>query len=320
MISIIVPIYNSARYIERCLNSIISQTYLDWELILVNDGSTDNSEEKILPYLNDGRIRLFSKENGGVSRARNYGIHKSKGEYVLFLDSDDWLADNTCERLINVMHQKSSDCVVFGFKQTHGHIWAPEYDKDYYSLNEFKNDFDYWLNTELLSSSVNKMYKRSRLISFFPPDMSFGEDLVFSLTYISGCTSISFIKDPLYQHEVYNTTSLTHTFDSNRFVDIERIQTTIINFASIVTNKTYNKYCLDVIRLVRMMIRQKNMSYKYKRDILEDWKDGSYFQALDIKQYRWPFRDYMYAKMIQLGQWRLLDILHTIKNAIKGIR
>lgn len=320
MISIIVPVWNSAQYIRRCISSVLNQTYKDWELILVNDGSVDDSEEIIRSYLEDDRIKLYSKENGGVSSARNYGIENSTGEYLLFLDSDDWLAENTCEELMSVILQKSTDCVVFGFSQTHGKIWAPEYDIDYMSLSDLKNDFDYWLNTELLSSSVNKIYRRSLVDSYFPVDMSFGEDLVFSLIYISHCNRISFIKTPLYQHEVYNTQSLTHSFDINRFVDVERIQNTILNFANVVTVETFHKYFLDVQRLVRMFFHYKSIPFMLKMHILDDWRRRSYYRTIDLKQYNLSLIGYIYARFIQLGNWKLLMALHRVKCVIDKMR
>lgn len=314
MVSIIIPVWNSARYLRRCISSIIGQTYHDWELILINDGSTDNSEEIINEYLMDGRIKLYSKENGGVSSARNYGITLSSGEYILFLDSDDWLAESTCEILMNIMSQKRADCLVFGINQTHGKIWAPECDRDYLLLSELKKDLDYWLNTELLSPSIAKVFKRDMLTSLFPPDMSFGEDLVFNLTYLSHCSKVSFIGAPLYQHEVFNSTSITHSFNNSRFVDVERIQKAILDFGNIITTETYRKYCSDVIRLVRMLLKQETVSYKYKKDILNDWRSHCYYRTVNIESFGWPTRTYVYAKLIQLGYWDILITFHKIKT------
>lgn len=318
MISIIVPFYNNAPYLGRCIESIINQTYDEWELILVNDGSTDSSEEVIRPYLVDGRINLYCKENGGVSSARNYGIKQSIGEFLLFVDGDDWLAEDTCKVLLNVMEAKSPCCVIFGFNQTHGHIWAPEYNKDYLSLNDLKDDFDYWLNTELLSSSVNKLYRKNLLDSLFPDNMSFGEDLVFSLNYLSKCERICFIKDPLYQHEVYNTSSITHTFNKMRLNDLELVQQSIMKFANKVSIDTNKKYFTDVMSSVKALFRQRNITSDEKKIILQKWEQNSYFYELELLDYTKRFSVvYLYAKMIKLRQWNVLSVLHCINNKIK---
>lgn len=98
--SIIVPVYNVEKYLEDCLDSILKQTYDDFEVIVVNDGSTDNSQKVIDNYAKrDNRIKAFKKKNGGVSDARNYGISKAKGEYFIFVDSDDTINDKLLEKL-----------------------------------------------------------------------------------------------------------------------------------------------------------------------------------------------------------------------------
>ena len=95
--SFIVPVYNVENYIDRCLNSILSQSFNDYELLLINDGSTDNSFEICMKYAKqDKRIKLFDKPNGGLSDARNFGLDRAKGEYVIFVDSDDYIEKNTC--------------------------------------------------------------------------------------------------------------------------------------------------------------------------------------------------------------------------------
>ena len=159
-ISIIVPVYNSETTIERCIVSLISQTYTNIEIILINDGSKDKSGQICDSYSNkDNRIKVYHKTNEGVSIARNLGIKEATGEYVLFVDSDDYLSLNACESLIYKQGLSASDCVIFGFNQLSGTIWAPQIDKLYSSLKDFKEEYIYWLNTELLSSSVNKLYK-----------------------------------------------------------------------------------------------------------------------------------------------------------------
>ena len=95
LISIIVPIYNTEKYLHECLDSIINQTYANFEVLLVNDGSTDSSGIICQEYVkNDSRFRYFEKENGGVSSARNLGLERSEGVYITFIDSDDWVESN----------------------------------------------------------------------------------------------------------------------------------------------------------------------------------------------------------------------------------
>lgn len=104
LVSVIVPVYNTSCYLERCLNSIIHQTYSNLEIIIVNDGSTDNSLEICRSYeIKDNRVHVYSKRNGGVSSARNFGIEKSAGEYLMFVDSDDYIELDMIETLSEIM-------------------------------------------------------------------------------------------------------------------------------------------------------------------------------------------------------------------------
>ena len=321
MISIIVPVYNAAKYLDKCINSIICQTHQNWELILVNDGSKDESEKIIGRYTEkDSRIKLFSKENGGVSRARNLGIENASGEYLFFLDSDDWLSEDACEILLKNMLENKADCVICGFNQTSGNIWAPPFDRVYNNIEGLQKDFDFWLNTELLSSSVNKLYKKHLIKSMFPIDVSYGEDLIFSLNYLKECQTICFIPNPLYQHEVYNTSSLTHSFKVNKFREVELIQTNILKFATNVTSETYRKYVSDVLGIVKSLFRQQDLDAQYKFKVLKEWYFNCYFKAVDLKKLQLSFGTYLYAKFIKAGCWKLLNALHWGNNMLKKLR
>lgn len=112
LISVIIPVYNVEEYIEECLNSVLSQTLTNIEIIIVNDGTKDNSIEKVLKY-DDNRIVILNKENGGLSSARNEGLKIAKGKYTYFIDSDDFLLDNKClEEMYEIAEKDSSDIIV----------------------------------------------------------------------------------------------------------------------------------------------------------------------------------------------------------------
>lgn len=105
--SVIIPVYNAARTLRRCLDSLVDQSFDDYELLLINDGSTDGSDAICREYANVYPcIRYFAKENGGVSSARNLGLEQAKGEYILFVDSDDWLSTETLQRAAEAAAQR----------------------------------------------------------------------------------------------------------------------------------------------------------------------------------------------------------------------
>ena len=118
LISVIVPIYNVENYLRMCLDSIQNQTYKNFECLLINDGSPDNSAEICREYAaKDSRFRYFEKENGGVSSARNLGIERSEGVYITFVDSDDWVEPDYLEVLYSIIVQEKADISVSTYKQ-----------------------------------------------------------------------------------------------------------------------------------------------------------------------------------------------------------
>lgn len=321
LISIIVPIYNSENTIQRCIISLINQTYKALEIILIDDGSSDASGQICDSYsIIDKRIKTYHKKNEGVSVARNLGISKAQGEFLLFVDSDDYLSLNACETLMQTQLSLDCDCIIFGFNQLSGTIWAPCNYKQYSSLKDFNKEYCYWLNTELLSSSVNKLYKRSKLKDAFPPDMSFGEDLVFSLSYLSTCEKIVFITDTLYQHDNMNESSISHSFDITRFRDIEKIQQCILKFADAKDDiELYSKYVRDSVRVVRMCLRDNQITFIKKKQLLYDWLSQSNFQLLNMRDYSMDWRNRL---MMFFFKSRMLFVSYMVVNGkriLKGL-
>ena len=117
LISVIVPVYNVEKYINRCIDSILSQTYGYLEIILVDDGSKDSSGIICDAYKKiDSRIKVIHKENGGLSSSRNIGLDLCKGDYICFIDSDDWIAADTIEHLLLMITKYDGDCAQIGIK------------------------------------------------------------------------------------------------------------------------------------------------------------------------------------------------------------
>lgn len=318
MVNIIVSVYNAGKYLDRCLESLVQQTVKNIQIILVDDGSMDDSLSICRKWaLKDSRITVVEQENCGVSAARNKGLSIASGEFILLLDSDDWLATNTVEELLKEQKKSCADCVVFGFKQTSGNIWAPAEDKLYDTLHDLKNDFPYWLNTELLSSSVNKLYKKSLIKELYPVDMAFGEDLLFSLDYLEQCSSVSFIKAPLYQHEVFNVSSLTHTFNTKRFDDIERIQRRILDFAVNKEDKAlYNKYIADCTRIIRSYLAS-DVSLTEKKEQLDKWLATSFFKRLSLSDFKLVWQNRLLLGAVRGRYYTIADSLVNWKKIIR---
>lgn len=137
LISIIVPIYNVEQYLRRCVDSIINQTYQNIEIILVDDGSPDNCGKICDEYAKqDQRVKVIHKPNGGLSDARNVGIENSQGDYLMFIDSDDWIELNSCDYLLDLSHKNNSDIVIFGVNDVYDNGVTIPSRKGYIGLTE----------------------------------------------------------------------------------------------------------------------------------------------------------------------------------------
>lgn len=322
MLSIIVPIYNSSRFLDKCINSLVSQTYRNLEIILVNDGSLDNSGEICNKWsLCDARIKVIHQSNLGVAAARNRGISVARGNYLMFLDSDDTLSLDACARVVEYAESNAADCVVFGFLQESGTVWAPKSECAYRNMKEFKKDFVFWLNSELLSSSVNKLYKRERVATTFPEGVSFGEDLIFSLNYIKHCDNIFFVPWPIYQHNNLNEGSLTHTMRNENILDIEKWQTEILQFIGNepVANNVYDKYLKDVLFWLKRFYASLGNTKGEKRSFLRRWYNESHLKRL-TQPSQLEMVDRFIIVCLKLHMWLLPSRLLNIKHIITGKR
>lgn len=312
MISIIIPIYNAEKYIRRCILSVVNQSYRNIEIILVNDGSTDSSLS-ICESLaqNDGRIKIISQKNGGVSKARNAGIDLAIGDYLMFVDSDDYMLPNMCEVMLDTLQDKQTDCVICGIKETGNGLWCPEIDMDYKSMDDFKNDFTKQLNTELLSPCWNKIFKRQLITRLFNEEISFGEDLIFNLEYLNNCHKLSFITTPLVFHEKQVVGSLVTKTGLQRLMDIEKIHQSIMWFVGKenTSQDLHKKYIRDLTVYSRFMFLDKSSSLKDKKKILKKWIQTSYLNTMFVKDIKDCLSNRLLLLFLRYRFWMLANLL-----------
>lgn len=227
MISIIVPVYNAETYIEKCVKSIINQTLDDIEILLIDDGSRDDSGKLIDALgLQDKRIKVFHKQNGGVSEARNLGLDNATGEYIMFVDADDWLEADLCKKLIETMDK--SDLAIGGFRQ----LFASEQklfvgEGTIISMNrEFGKSFDELYKKNLLNPPFSKLYKKELIANQrFDSSVALGEDFLFNLEYLKKCRQISVVYTDAYIYNCMNENSATRRFrekDISQIVELYR--------------------------------------------------------------------------------------------------
>lgn len=212
-ISIIIPVYNTERFLKKCLDSVINQSLKEIEIILINDGSTDNSYlicEEYARLYND-KIKYIYQTNKGCSATRNLGITLAKGKYIAFVDSDDYLEKEMYESLYEKAILENLDICICGIK----YINLSTNEIVYSYPKNIKNKNDYLKEKNRMANSCNKIYKREEIINkkiFFPIKTHYAEDLVFSFKSIISLKKIGHIEKCYYNYILHGNNSI-YNFD-----------------------------------------------------------------------------------------------------------
>ena len=266
-ISIVVPVYNVEKYIDRCLKSLVNQTLQDIEIIIVNDGSQDKSEEIIEKYVkeNHNKIKYYEKSNGGLSSARNYGIEYATGEYIAFLDSDDYVETNMYEEMYNLAKKENADMVECDF------IWEWEFGKKIFDKRrEYKTKEDMMKRPRVIA--WNKIYKREILnknkIRF--PDELIYEDLEFFLKLLPHLNIISYI-NKYFVHYTQREDSIINK-QTEKIENIFKILDNIFDYYKV--QNIYYKYEKELKYMSRRILLGSSLRRIFKlKDIRNKEKD-----------------------------------------------
>lgn len=259
LISVIIPVYNVSDYLERCVDSAINQTYKNLEIILVDDGSTDNSPIICDNYAKKNEnIKVYHKKNGGLSDARNYGLEKSKGEYIYFLDSDDWIEEDTIKNLYNALCDVKADVSI-------GKIYFCGKEED---LNKFTD-----INNYLMMNSVetitemakgdnfaffapNKLYKKILFKDIIFPIGKKYEDIYTIYKVVDRAKKIVYTPNAKYAY-FQREDSITHLSFSRAQMDWVYAIKEVIDFS-----KKYNNSTLDKALLAQLMFASVSLLNK----------------------------------------------------------
>ena len=222
LISIIIPVYNTEKYIRKCLDSIIVQTYTNWEAILVNDGSTDSSGAICDEYTNkDTRFKVIHKENGGVSSARQTGLENTTGDYVIHCDPDDWVEPDMLKEMLLCATAQDADMVICDF-------FEENKEKSVYCSQKLHNPTSakevqaLIINDELHGSCCNKLIRKSCIegIGFFPQNISLCEDELFNIRVLNKDLKVVYLPNAFYHYNFNNNSSICHS--SNPAINLSR--------------------------------------------------------------------------------------------------
>lgn len=276
LISVIVPVYNVEKYIERNINSILNQTYNNYEIILINDGSKDKSGEICNFYAEKFKnIRVIHKSNEGLGKARNTGLSRAEGEYVIFIDSDDWIDDSLLQNLMEFSKKYNCDTVVSGLKRvnTLGNIKKIEnlYTEAIYKNEEVLYEFlpriigrSPFKRDSIAVSSCAVLYSNYIInkndLKFVSERDYLAEDLLFNIDYFSKTKSVCIA--PVYQYNYFmNTGSLSTKYRNNRLekylnlYELEVFKLSNINILDICKYRLSSQYFLRI----RNCIKQENI-------------------------------------------------------------
>lgn len=286
VISVIVPVYNVQDYLARCLDSILSQTFSDYELICVNDGSADNSRAILEEYRKrDARIKIVDKENGGLSSARNAGMEAAKGEFYSFVDSDDWIDKTMLEKLYNKIQDTGSDiaiCAVHQFDETNQKI---DDSNPYYTLEFFDAAFDNrafsYKETKPFLMDVcvmawNKLYRRSHIekcSALFPDGLIF-EDGPFFFSIFFKTQRVCIVRDFLYYYRINRKNSIIQKA-GKKFLNV--IDVTELMFSKIKDLEDFDdiRYTFFRKKAEDLIFRFEHLKPKYKKAFAEKLKKES---------------------------------------------
>ena len=256
-VSLIIPVYNTGKYLKRCLDSVINQTLKDIEIIIINDGSTDNSDDIIKSY-KDKRINYIKQKNMGIGKTRNKGIDISKGEYIGFVDSDDYLDLNFCKHLYNKCHHDKCDIVVCDFYEERNNLKQEIKFKSFLNTNLKDNPS---LINKINLGPCNKLYKRSLFenkSNRFVEDLKY-EDAPFVIKAFLEAQKIGKVDEALTYYVIHNDSQTT--IRDEKIFDILKI-TDIIN-----QEMSKYDYMKDAkVNLIVMILLDYTIQQRYVKD------------------------------------------------------
>lgn len=290
-ISVIVPIYNAEKYLNKCVDSLINQTKKELEFILVNDGSTDKTEEIIKSY-KDSRIKYFKNKNQGIGKTRNFGIEKATGKYIMFLDSDDYLKNNACEILYKSVEKAAADLAICDFYKIYD---SGEEEK--IKLLSFKPTTlrkTPSLVNEINLAPWNKLYKKELITKNkikFVENLKY-EDAPFVIEAFSKAGKIIKVDEYLNYYLIHGNSETTvrdkRCFDILKIIDLIRKNTKNEEYLQEEINK------LTVRIITNYTIQQRNQkdknvgldfideAFSYLEKEVPDYKNNKYFKNRSI--------------------------------------
>lgn len=292
-VSIVVPIYNVEKYVDRCIESIINQTYSNLEIILVDDGSPDSCPQKCESWAKkDTRIKVIHKKNEGLGMARNTGIDNATGEYIYFVDSDDYIALNTIEKCYTFSKEKNTDVVTFGYSKVwkNGKIGKPNIpsmSKQIFEGTDVQNEFlpnliapdvqngiysNLWMSACALFCKL-KVIQDAKW-KFASEREVISEDIYSIMELYYYIKKVGVIEESFYYY-CENEVSLTHTYREDRYFKIKEFYDKSVmlcnslEYPTIVEQRLSYQYLSNTIAAFKMVVKSENNGNSQKKRIIK---------------------------------------------------
>jgi len=345
-VSVIVPVYNSEKYLSRCIESVLNQKLKEIELLLVNDGSTDNSLEICKKYAGiDNRIKIIDKQNGGVSSARNAGIDAAKGEFIGFVDSDDWINPEMYSNMYKKVKETGSDICICNFFEDYFGYSIPnilKINKNILLKDDIINDLilnmiapnDIDSNSMPIMGSVWRLLINRELILNnnirFPLNIHFMEDFLFCINTFLNCSKIS-IDSRYYYHYCYNNISASRGYIKDMYkvqVDVFKQLENILQKHNLITiakdrlKLRYINLCIaSIINEIHNNINFRK-KYTYIKYICSDNKLNQYLKDINTNGYTLRKKAVLFALKHKMTfyiyiYYKLVSNFKVFKNLMK---
>ena len=285
-ISIIVPVYNTEKYLSKCLNSLIKQTYKDIEIIVVNDGSKDKSLEIAKKFAKqDNRIKVFNKENGGLSSARNFGIEKASGEYIGFVDSDDYIKENMFEILYNMIKEANAKIAICGWYLVEDNqIRTCNFKCKKLVLND-EQAIDMLLNHVSFDNfACNKLFHRALFKDVIFPVGELLEDLSTIYKLIHEAKVIVVDSNPLYYYVLHSnsiTSNLYKQVNPDSFKAFKNRKNSLLSLYPKLSNKIKSNYFTASRNYFTISIHSSIRDKKFEKKMIKEMRKNIYYVWYD---------------------------------------
>ena len=284
-VSVIIPVYNSEKYLNKCLDSLVNQTLRDIEIIIVNDGSTDNSEKIIKSYLNDSRINYFAQENQGQAAARNRALKLAKGEYISFVDSDDYVDENMFTVLYDMIKKAHAKIAICGwYLVENGQVRTCQFKCDRVILND-EQAIDMLLNYVSFDNfACNKLFHYSLFKNNTFPIGKVLEDLLTIYKLINEAKIIVVDSIPLYYYVLHSnsiTSNLYKQVDPQSFCAFEDREKDLLLMYPKLTNKIKSNYFTANRHYFTISIHSLIRDKKFEKVRIKEMRKNVFYVLID---------------------------------------